>query len=933
MFNFKKKVICLSTAVSLAASMVMVPTGTPVYAKDEPVEMKEVNLDDWTIGLYVCGANLESENANASSDIVEILEADVPKDFSENVNIIIQTGGCAEWQFKDTYSEVLSEKGYSESEIDKIIPEEIDANKIQEYKVNFNHVIVNDEGEKVSVPTLEFIRDVAEYSELNDAEMDDYVSMGDSKYLESFLKDMNTEFPAKHRMIDFWNHGGGIAGGVCYDENTDDDCLTLRELLAAFDNTKSEELGKFDIVGYDACLMSNYETWNRLSAYAETGVGSLTSEPGAGWYYTPFIEELGDNYSSDEYTGRELSKAIVKAYKDYYNEGGVLEELAEEMGVSDSLDSSLGEAVLCSVDLEELNKSVPVFNELSADLIKLYADKEGNEYIRQQMKNAKIDDEFNISSIDKFLDIIAENADSRKEAVENDFHGFAEYASDLYEKEKTEAVLLKELIGNSIIDSYNGHAGNKYENMGSMSIFFPDSAKPEEETAFFTLEDYPEYALNSNYALYTYYMAYENEFITREEFEAAMSIDVENDEFITVIPVGSADSAAVSNNKIIEKDGRYYFAMNLDNTVSMNDETYTVKHEMVDYHFECDGMPLLVGGDEDAYNVEAYYNGRPGLLSFKWDDELNKYVVAMFIDSQTFDFTFVFNEGDEFKFENSAFDELDVNVDSEEEGETVSKSVKIKKENLIYEDGELLACEVPFDMIVDNNINASYLAMCIHDARLVAFGIIPLDEAVIDTCLVEYDKYKSFVKSNISVASKEYELTGYAIEPEILFDGKKGELVKGVDYEVTYENNIGIGKAKAIIKGIGQYAMAPERIVEFNIIKTKNADGKVVYKTVIVKTPKRANIKTVKNIKKKSLSVKWKKVKGASGYEVRYALNKKFTKGNKVKNIKNGKKVSLKIKKLKKKTYFVKVRAYTLDPDGNKIYGDYSRVKKVKVRR
>ena len=171
------------------------------------------------------------------------------------------------------------------------------------------------------------------------------------------------------------------------------------------------------------------------------------------------------------------------------------------------------------------------------------------------------------------------------------------------------------------------------------------------------------------------------------------------------------------------------------------------------------------------------------------------------------------------------------------------------------------------------------------------------------------------------------------IEPTVLFDGRKDKFVEGEDYEVEYEDNIGLGTGRVIIRGLGDYELFGEKVIEFNIVKVKNADGKIVYKTVVVKAPKKVKIKSVKNNKKKALTVKWNKVKGASGYEVKLARNKKFTKGKKVKTVKNGKKLSLTIKKLKKKTYFVKVRAYKLDPNGKKVYGDWSKVKKLKLRK
>lgn len=73
----------------------------------------------------------------------------------------------------------------------------------------------------------------------------------------------------------------------------------------------------------------------------------------------------------------------------------------------------------------------------------------------------------------------------------------------------------------------------------------------------------------------------------------------------------------------------------------------------------------------------------------------------------------------------------------------------------------------------------------------------------------------------------------------------------------------------------------------------------------------------------------WKKLTNVSGYQIQYAPNKKFKKAKR----KTVKSTSVTIKKLKKKkTYFVRVRAYKL-VDGKKVYGKWSAVKKVKIKK
>ena len=84
--------------------------------------------------------------------------------------------------------------------------------------------------------------------------------------------------------------------------------------------------------------------------------------------------------------------------------------------------------------------------------------------------------------------------------------------------------------------------------------------------------------------------------------------------------------------------------------------------------------------------------------------------------------------------------------------------------------------------------------------------------------------------------------------------------------------------------------------------------------------------KKTKNGKKISLCLK-RKVSGAKGYQVVYASSRKFKK-KKTKTIKSIKTTLSGISK--KKTYYIKVRAYKLDGSGKKVYGSYSKVKRVK---
>lgn len=96
-------------------------------------------------------------------------------------------------------------------------------------------------------------------------------------------------------------------------------------------------------------------------------------------------------------------------------------------------------------------------------------------------------------------------------------------------------------------------------------------------------------------------------------------------------------------------------------------------------------------------------------------------------------------------------------------------------------------------------------------------------------------------------------------------------------------------------------------------------------------TVSKAKLSSVKNSRKAVCTVKAKKTSGAAGYQYLLTTDKKFKKS--VKKI-TTKKTTATFTKLKKgKTYYVKVRAYKYDSANNKVYGSYSSVKKIKIKK
>ncbi|MBQ1391257.1 MAG: peptidase C11 [Firmicutes bacterium] len=194
--------------------------------------------------IYMCGTDLESKASMGTSDLKEMQSASL----SDNVNLIIYTGGCSGWR-----NNLVSSK----------------VNQVYQIKNGKFLTLVDDAGSP---------------------------AMTDPNTLSSFIKWTDQNFPADRRILILWDHGGGSISGYGYDEkNPTKGSMTLPQIDQAL-----EDAGvTFDFVGFDACLMATAETALVVSDYADYMVASEEVEPGIGWFYTNWLNDLADNTSTD----------------------------------------------------------------------------------------------------------------------------------------------------------------------------------------------------------------------------------------------------------------------------------------------------------------------------------------------------------------------------------------------------------------------------------------------------------------------------------------------------------------------------------------------------------------------------------------------------------------------------------------------------------
>ena len=150
---------------------------------------------------------------------------------------------------------------------------------------------------------------------VEDGSLSEKANLGDidstnPRELEAFVKWGLKTYPSRRSALILWDHGGGWSGFASSDANPDGnlDPASIRDSLSRA--LKSAGVKRLDLLGFDACLMANYETalvFQPLSSYY---LASEETEPGHGWDYRslkPVFDGGGDAVA--------LGKAIISGFR------------------------------------------------------------------------------------------------------------------------------------------------------------------------------------------------------------------------------------------------------------------------------------------------------------------------------------------------------------------------------------------------------------------------------------------------------------------------------------------------------------------------------------------------------------------------------------------------------------------------------------------
>ncbi|HEX7130994.1 MAG TPA: clostripain-related cysteine peptidase [Iamia sp.] len=137
------------------------------------------------------------------------------------------------------------------------------------------------------------------------------VNMGDPAVLADFIATSVADNPAAQYALIVSDHGASWPG-VGPDDSSGGDVLTLDEISTGIaDGLEQAGLDRFDLLGFDACLMAGYEVASTMAALADRMVASSELEPGHGWDYRA-LSVLADNPDA---TADELGTAIVDGFQ------------------------------------------------------------------------------------------------------------------------------------------------------------------------------------------------------------------------------------------------------------------------------------------------------------------------------------------------------------------------------------------------------------------------------------------------------------------------------------------------------------------------------------------------------------------------------------------------------------------------------------------
>ena len=260
------------------------------------------NNQNVVVMAYVIGSNLEDRSGLASANISQMIDATKQGD---GLTFVMEAGGSGRW----------FTKGIADDSVGRYMIQNGKVSKVKKLPSN--------------------------------------TCMSEPENLTDFIVWAKKNYPADRYMLVLWDHGGGVAFGYGQDylnkrkvKDGEMNTIQTSEVVSAI---KQADV-KFDIIGFDACLMQDLEIAAALEPYADYYLASEETEGGYGWFYTSAFGKLAENPGI---ASKKFGREMIACY-DPYNT-----IIKDEDGAPDT------EATLSFVDL---TLAAPAYDKLSAVL-------------------------------------------------------------------------------------------------------------------------------------------------------------------------------------------------------------------------------------------------------------------------------------------------------------------------------------------------------------------------------------------------------------------------------------------------------------------------------------------------------------------------------------------------------------------------------------
>jgi hypothetical protein len=184
---------------------------------------------------------------------------------------------------------------------------------------------------QATIPTIEPSVPLEPLQETSVQDLGSDVNSGDGATLADFGQWAVQQYPADHYALVVWDHGGGWS--MIAADDTTKTSIDMPELQTALQQiTTAAGVDKLDLLGFDACLMSQLPVLVTVAPYAQYLIAAEELVPGFGWDYTAPLDTIAQNPNGDV---TNIGKSEIDAFNTLYSKTEPDAAHSFDLGLSD----------------------------------------------------------------------------------------------------------------------------------------------------------------------------------------------------------------------------------------------------------------------------------------------------------------------------------------------------------------------------------------------------------------------------------------------------------------------------------------------------------------------------------------------------------------------------------------------------------------------